>query len=277
MADVVNVPQRPKMEEYDDDRHLIVTQMAHLREHRGMEVEQLSLILGPGWVLTFQERPGDVFEPIRERVRGGVGPIRRMGHDYLASALLSAIVDAYFPVVEAVGEEIDRLEEEVMERPTPSTAHQIHEIRRMLMSLHRIQWRQRDALSSMLHGEPSPFTAEVRVYLRDVYDHSVQVLDVIETSRDLVVGLMDIYLSAISNRTNEVMKALTIMASIFIPLTFIVGVYGMNFEYMPELHWKWAYHAVWGTMIAIVVGLLLWFRSRGWIGGRDGRSHTDGG
>jgi magnesium transporter len=129
----------------------------------------------------------------------------------------------------------------------------------------------------MLHGEPSPFTEEVRVYLRDVYDHSVQLLDVIETSRDLVVGLMDIYLSAISNRTNEVMKALTIMASIFIPLTFIVGVYGMNFEYMPELHWRWAYHAVWGVMVAIVIGLLLWFRSRGWIGGRDGRSQTDGG
>jgi magnesium transporter len=267
MADVVNTPQRPKLEDYHD-RHLIVTQMAHLREARSMEVEQLSLILGPRWVLTFQERPGDVFEPIRTRIRTGISPIRQMGPDYLASVLLSAIVDAYFPVVEAMGEEIDRLEEEVIERPTQSTLHQIHEIRRMLISLHRIQWRQRDALSSMLHGEPSPFTAEVRVYLRDVYDHSVQVLDVIETSRDLVIGLMDIYLSAISNRTNDTMKTLTIMASIFIPLTFIAGVYGMNFEYMPELQWRWAYHAVWGTMIAIATGLLIWFRSRGWIGSR---------
>jgi magnesium transporter len=274
-ADVVNVPQRPKVEDYDD-RHLIVTQMAHLREPRSMEVEQLSLILGPGWVLTFQEQPGDVFEPIRQRIRVGVSPIRRMGPDYLASALLSAIVDAYFPVVEAMGEEIDRLEEEVIGRPTPSTLHQIHEVRRMLISLHRIQWRQRDALGSMLHGEPSPFTPEVRVYLRDVYDHSVQVLDVIETSRDLVVGLIDIYLSAISNRTNDVMKTLTIMAGIFIPLTFIAGVYGMNFEYMPELHWRWAYHAVWGVMVVITTGLIISFRTKGWIGSRGTRNSTDG-
>jgi len=264
MADVVNVPQRPKVEDYDD-RHLIVTRMAHLREPRSMELEQLSLILGPGWVLTFQERPGEVFDPVRARIRAGVGPIRRMGPDYLAYTLLSAIIDAYFPVVEAMGEEIDRLEEEVIERPTPTTLHHIHEIRRMLISLHRIQWRQRDALNSMLHGELSPFTAAVRVYLRDVYDHSVQVLDVIETSRDLVAGLVDIYLSAISNRTNEAIKTLTIMASIFIPLTFLAGVYGMNFEYMPELHVRWAYPALWGVMIVIAAALLIWFRTRGWI------------
>jgi magnesium transporter len=276
MADVVNVPQRPKVEDYED-RHLIVTQMARLRENRSVELEQLSVILGPGWVLTFQERPGDVFEPVRQRIRAGVGSIRRMSPDYLAYALLSAIVDGYFPVVEALGEEIDRLEEEVMERPAPSTLHQIHEMRRMLISLHRIQWRQRDALGSLLHEELSPFTATVRVYLRDVYDHSVQALDVIETSRDLVVGLMDIYLSTISNRMNEVMKTLTVMASIFIPLTFLAGIYGMNFEYMPELHWRWAYHAVWGVMIVIATGLLIWFRTRGGIGSGESRSPTDRG
>jgi len=268
MADVVNVPQRPKVEDYND-RHLIVTLMARLREPHTVDVEQISLILGPGWLLTFQERPADVFEPVRKHIRAGVSPIRRMGPDYLACALLSAIVDGYFPVVEAMGEEIDRLEEEAMDRPARSTSHQIHEIRRLLISLHRIQWRQRDALASMLHEEPSPFTAPVRVYLRDVYDHSVQALDAIETSRDLVVGLMDIYLSSVSNRMNEVMKTLTIMASIFIPLTFLVGIYGMNFDYMPELHWRWAYHALWGAMIAIVIGLAIWFRARGWIGGGD--------
>lgn len=265
MADVVNVPQRPKVEDYED-RHLIVTRMARLVAPGEAELEQVSMVLGPSWVCTFQERPGDVFEPVRRRIRTGAGLIRRMGPDYLAYTLLDGIVDGYFPVAESLGDVIDDLEEEVMTRPSPSTLQRIHGVRRMLIALHRCLWRQRDALSVMLRDDASPFTAPVRPYLRDVHDHNMQVLDVIETSRELVVGLMDLYLSVVSNRMNDIMKTLTVMASIFIPLTFIAGVYGMNFDNMPELRWRWAYPALWGVMLVLAVGLLLWFRRKGWLG-----------
>jgi len=264
MADVVHVPQRPKAELHDG-RLLIIVQMARLTEAGDIVVEQVSLVLGPGWVASFQERPGDVFDPVRERIRSASTRIRRMGADYLAYALLDGVIDGYFPVIEALGGVIDALEEEVVERPSRATLAQIHATRRTLTTLHRIQWRQRDAVATILRDEELPITAPVKPYLRDAHDHAFQTLDAIETFRDMVVGLMDLHLSSTSNRLNEVMKTLTIVATIFIPLTFVAGVYGMNFDYMPELHWRWAYPTVWGLMIALGGGLLLWFRARGWL------------
>jgi magnesium transporter len=272
MADVVNVPQRPKAEPYGD-RYLVVTRMATMLPGRQVHLEQLSLVIGPGWVATFQEDPGDCFDPLRERIRHGLGAIRRMGADFLAYALLDAVVDGYFPVVEELGAVLEALEEEAMESADRVTLGRIHAARRLLLQLERLQWQQREALSSLLHSGESPFSDPVRLYLRDTHDHAVQVLDVIETYRQMTVGLVEVYLSSVNNRMNEVMKTLTVVATVFIPLTFIVGVYGMNFDVMPELRWPWGYAAVWGVMLAAVIGLLFWFHRRGWLGGepRGGR------
>jgi magnesium transporter len=260
----VNVPQRPKAEPYGD-RYLVVTRMATMLPERRVELEQLALVIGPGWVATFQEDPGDCFDPLRERIRHGLGVIRRMGADFLAYALLDAVVDGYFPVVEELGAVLEALEEEAMEEADRATLGRIHAARRLLLQLERLQWQQREALSSMLHGGEAPFSDAVRLYLRDVHDHAVQVLDVIETYRQMTVGLVEIYLSSVNNRMNEVMKTLTVVATIFIPLTFIVGVYGMNFDVMPELRWRWGYAAVWAGMIAVALGLVYWFHRRGWL------------
>lgn len=274
MADVVHVPQRPKAELYAE-RLLIVLQMARVSEAGHVEIEQVSLVLGPNWVATFQESPGDVFDPVRARIRSGVTRIRTMGADYLAYALTDAVVDGYFPVVEALADVIDALEEEVVESPTRACLARIHATRRTLLTLHRVQWRQRDAISSLLRDVEFPFSETVRLYLRDAHDHAFQTLDAIETHRDMVVGLMDLHLSSASNRLNEVMKTLTIVATIFIPLTFLAGVYGMNFRYMPELQWRWGYPAVWAVMVVLGVGLLGWFRLRGWIGTPSADGETD--
>jgi magnesium transporter len=266
MADIVNSPQRPKLEDYDD-QYLIVARMARVTERGEIDLEQVSLIHGKRWVLTFQEHPGDVFEPIRERLRNGTGALQRMGADYLVYALLDAIVDEYFVVLEHVGSELEEVEEEVMGRPSQSVLARIHGVRRTLLDLHRIQWGQREMLNRALRDESGPFGERVRVYLRDVHDHAIQILDVIETYRETVAALMEIYLSSVSNRLNEVMKTLTVMASIFIPLTFVVGIYGMNFEYMPELHWRHGYAMVWGLMLVVAGALVAWFWRRGWLGG----------
>jgi magnesium transporter len=265
MADLVHVPQRPKAEMYDD-RLLIIMHMALLSEAGEIEIEQVGLVLGPGWVVSFRERKGDVFDPVRERIRLGGTRMRRMGADYLAYALLDAVVDGYFPVIETLGGVIDALEEEVIEDASRATLARIHATGRTLTTLHRVQWRQRDAVVSLLRDDELPFSESVRPYLRDVHDHAFQTLDAIETFREMVVGLMDLYLSSTSVRLNEVMKTLTIVATIFIPLTFVTGVYGMNFDHLPELHWRWAYPVFWGLMLALAGGLLLWFRRRGWLG-----------
>jgi len=272
MADVVHVPQRPKVELYGD-RLLVITQMAQVSEASEIVLEQVSLVLGPGWVVSFQERPGDVFDPIRTRIRLETSRIRKMGADFLLYALIDAVIDGYFSVVESLGDVIETLEEEIIERPNVSTLTRLHATRRTLLRLHRVQWRQRDAVSSLLRDEGLPIGEDLRPYLRDAHDHAFQTLDAIDTYREMVGGLMDLHLSSASYRMNEVMKTLTIVATIFIPLTFVVGVYGMNFDHMPELHWRWGYVATWGVMVAIAVGLLGWFRYRGWLGG--GSSERD--
>jgi magnesium transporter len=263
MADVVNTPQRPKADPFGD-RLFLVTQMAQLGAQGAVEMEQVSLVMGPTWVVTFQERPGDVFDPVRVRIRTGAR-VREMGADYLAYALLDAVIDGYFPVIEKLGEQIEALEEHVVGQPSRQTLMQIHAVRRRLVELHRVQWRQRDAIAALLREGEFPFTPAVRIYLRDAYDHAFQTLDAIETQREMAVGLMELYLSSASYRMNEAMRTLTVVATVFIPLTFVVGVYGMNFDFMPELRWRWGYPAIWAVMIAIGAGLVGWFRRRGWL------------
>jgi magnesium transporter len=272
LEDVVNVPQRPKVEEYDE-QVLIITRMVVLKESgRGFYAEQVSFILGKHYLLTVQEEAEhDCFDIVRDRIRSAKGTICKRKADYLAYALLDAIIDGFFPILEVYGEEIEELEDEVVASPTRQTLEQIHTLKRELLTLRRSIWPLRDAINSLIRDSSDQLISnEVRIYLRDCYDHTVQVLDMVETYRELAASLMDVYLSSVSNRMNEIMKVLTVISTIFIPLTFIVGVYGMNFDpeksplNMPELDWYWGYPACWAVMIAIAIGLIFFFKRKGW-------------
>lgn len=271
LEDAVNVPQRPKTEAYD--RHqLFITRMVRCREDHGYDAEQVSLFIGRGYLLTLQEKQGDIFDPVRRRLRSGQGLMRTSGPDYLAYALIDTVVDGYYPVLEALGDLLEELEEVAFSRPGPAVLHRIHGVRRELLGLRRAIWPQREAINTLVRDDNTLVSPTVRTYLRDAHDHAMQIVDVIETYRELAASLMDLYLSGVSQRTNDVMKVLTIMASVFIPLTFIAGVYGMNFQYMPELHRRWGYPVVWLVMV-LTAGMMLWtFRRRGWIGGKDTRT-----
>jgi len=265
LEDILNTEHRPKVEMVEDYL-FIVLKMLHLDEATGCVVtEQVSLVLGQGYVLSFQEREGDVFDPVRERLRSGKGRIRKQGADYLAYALLDAVVDSYFAILEKLGEKLEFLEEELIQNPHPETLEEIHGYKREMILLRKSIWPLREVISSLYRGESPLIEEGTTVFLRDVYDHTIQVIDTVETFRDLVSGLLDLYLSSISNRMNEVMKVLTIMATMFIPLTFIAGIYGMNFEVMPELHWKYGYAAVWGLMAFIGGGMVFYFRRKKWL------------
>jgi magnesium transporter len=269
LADVVNIPQRPKYDDYDD-RDLLVLRAVERSPAGEVGTSQVSLVLGPGFVVSFQEHDCDAFEPVRARLRAKLGIVRQMGADFLAYALMDVIVDRTIEVVEALGEVLDEVEERMLARSGADSLQQLHRVRRQCFALERVQWRQRDALQALLRDESSPLAPEVQVYARDVLDHVVQLVDMLDTYRELAVSLLDMHLSAQTQRTNEVMKTLTVIASIFIPLTFVVGIYGMNFDHMPELRWRWGYPATLAVMSAIALALLAWFRRRGWIGAEDG-------
>lgn len=271
LEDIVNVPQRPKVEDYEN--HLvIISQMVLLKENStGFWTEQVSFVLGKHYLLTVQEEPKrDCFQPVRDRIRAGKGTIRKQKADYLAYTLIDSIIDGFFPVLEAYGEQIEELEDEVVTNPTRRTIEKIYQIRRELLALRRAIWPQRDAINVLIRDGSDLISPDVRVYLRDCYDHAVQVMDMVETYRELTSGLMDVYLSSVGNRMNEVMKFLTVMSSIFIPLTFIAGIYGMNFNTeksplnMPELNWYWGYPVCLATMVVIASGLVYFFWRRGW-------------
>lgn len=269
---VVNVPQRPKIEDHPEQL-VIITQMANLKpQAAGFWLEQVSLVLGKNYVLTVQEEPErDCFDPIRERLNRHRGVIRQRQADYLTYALWDAVIDGYFPVLEAYGEKIELLEDEAIASPSGRTLAKIYRVRRELLALRRGIWSQRDALNVLIR-EGHPLVGDrIQPYLKDCYDHTVQVIDMLETYRELASGLMDVYLSAVSNKTNEVMRLLTVISTIFIPLTFIAGVYGMNFNpdaspwNMPELNWYWGYSAFWGVTIAIAFTLVFYFWRKGWL------------
>lgn len=271
LEDVVNVPQRPKVEEYDDQLLVIARMVTLNRSRTNFVTEQVSFILGKHYLLTVQEEPEyDSFGPIRERIRLSKGSIRKHGTDYLIYALLDSIIDGFFPVLETYGEQIEELEDEVVSNPTRKTLERIHELKRELLTLRRAIWPQRDAINALIRDGNSLISNDVRVYLRDCYDHTIQVLDMVETYRELSSSLMDVYLSSVSNKMNEVMKFLTVMSSIFIPLTFIAGVYGMNFNpekspfNMPELQAYWGYPICLAAMGLIAIVLVFFFWRRGW-------------
>ncbi|MBC6432999.1 magnesium/cobalt transporter CorA [Nostoc sp. HG1] len=272
LEDIVNVPERPKTEDYEDQLLFIARMVVPKERGCGFYSEQVSLILGKNYLLTVQEEPEhDCFEGVRSRIEKNKGIIRKQGADYLAYAVLDAIIDGFFPVLELYGERIEELEEEVIVKPTPQTLQNIYQIRRELLQLRRAIWPQRDAINSLIRDGSDLICEEVRIYLRDCYDHTVQVMDMVETYRELASGLMDVYLSAVSNKMNEIMKVLTIVSTIFIPLTFVAGIYGMNFNTekspynMPELNWYWGYPLCLAVMAAIALGLLFFFWRRGWL------------
>lgn len=271
IEDVVNVPQRPKVDEYEEQL-LIISQMVMPKpNYSGFWIEQVSLILGKHYLLTVQEEPErDCFDQVRDRIRTDKGNIRKQGADYLTYTLLDAIIDGFFPVLEAYGERIEELEDEVVTNPSKSTLEKIYRLRRELLALRRCIWPQRDAINILIRDGSSLISDEVKIYMRDCYDHTVQVMDMVETYRELTSGLMDVYLSSVSNKMNEIMKLLTVISSIFIPLTFIAGVYGMNFNTarsplnMPELDWYWGYPLCWLLMIGVSGSLIYFFWKRGW-------------
>jgi magnesium transporter len=234
-------------------------------ETQSIESEQISLVLGENYVISFQERIGDVFEPIRERLRNAKGRIRKMGPDYLMYSLLDAVVDNYFVILEKLGDKIEVMEEELVGNPTEKTLQQIHYLKKEMIFLRRSVWPLRELISGMERSESPLIKETTDAYLRDLYDHTIQVIDTVESFRDMVSGMLDTYLSSISNRMNSVMKVLTIIATIFIPLTFVAGIYGMNFENMPELKWRLGYPAVWLIMIIIAGVMVIYFKRKKWL------------
>ncbi len=263
--DIVHTGQRPKLESYDDHVYVVSKMLYHDDEEDQLRAEQVSFVLGGSYLLSFQENPGDVFEPVRERLRKGRGRIRTAGTDYLTYALLDVIVDHYFVILEELGERTEAVEEEVLENPHPETQERINDLRRDLIFMRRMTWPVRELLSQIERLESPLWTEDTHPFVRDTYDHAVQVLDLVESLRDVVGGLTDLYMTSISNRMNEIMKVLTIIGTIFIPLTFVAGIYGMNFEYMPELGVWYAYPVVMAAMAALAIGLLLYFRRKEWI------------
>jgi magnesium transporter len=266
LEDVMNIPQRPKVEWYAD-RLLVI-----LREIRYPEpIEQMSFFLADRVLVSFQERPGDAFEPVRERLRQGKGRIRSEGADFLLYSLCDAVLDAFFPTLEKLGDAVEEMEERVLLSPLPETFIAIRRLKRELLAVRHAVWPARDALNQLLIEEHALIRPGTKVFLRDCYDHTIQLMDMVETFREMASGLVDEYMSAVSNRMNETMKVLTVMATIFIPLTFIAGIYGMNFDTkaspynMPELAWAYGYPALLLLMAAVAGGMLYYFRRKRWI------------
>ena len=265
LEDIVNTGQRPKTEEFED-LIFVVLKMLHYDENsEKITSEQFSLVLGPNFLISFQEIQGDVFRTVRERIRKPKTRIRKAGCDYLAYALIDAIVDHYFLILEKLGENIEALEEDLLENPSPETLQTLHEMKREMIYLRKQIWPIRELINSLVKGESSLINESTSLFFRDIYDHTIQIIDTIESYRDILSGMLDIYLSTLSNKMNEVMKVLTIIATIFIPITFVAGIYGMNFKFMPELEWRWGYVMVW-AIIVVVVGIMIgFFKKKQWL------------
>ena len=265
LEDVVNVPQRPKLEDYNNQL-LVISHMVRLKEDEsGFDTEQVSFVLGKRYLLSFQEEElQDCFEIVRDRIRTSQGRVRKSGADYLTYLLLDTIIDGYFPVVEHYEDRIEALEDVIISNPDRDTMQEIYDVRRELLALRRLIWPMRNVLNLLMRDHHGIVSDEVQIYFRDSYDHVIQILEIIEAYRELAASLMDVYMSTMGNKLNEIMKFLTVISTIFIPLTFIVGVYGMNFENMPELKGEWSYFMVWLVMLAVAGGLIFYFWRKGW-------------
>jgi magnesium transporter len=265
LEDIVHTGQRPKVEEFENYIYIVLKMLDIDTAVDHITAEQVSLIIGPHFLISFQEKEGDVFNYVRERIRKARGRIRKSGCDYLAYALMDAVVDHYFVILEKLGEKIEQLEEQLLEEPTPRILEEIHHLKREMIFFRKQVWPLREVINSLIKDPSELIQETTHIFLRDVYDHTIQVIDTIESFRDVLSGLSDLYLSTVSNRMNEVMKVLTIIATIFIPLTFIAGIYGMNFEFMPELKWHWAYPMLWVLLVVIFVLMVMWFKRRRWL------------
>jgi len=265
LEDIVNTGQRPKMEDFGNYIFVVLKMIYYDEKEDEIKTEQVSSLISQNFVISFQEREGDIFNPIRERIRASKGRIRKMGADYLAYALMDGVVDNYFVILEKVGEKLEGMEEELVTNPTSETLQAIHSLKRDMIFLRKSVWPLREVIGGLERGESKLVQESTQIYFRDVYDHTIQVMDAIETSRDMLSGMLDIYLSSVSNRMNEVMKVLTIIATIFIPLTFVAGIYGMNFQFMPELGWSWGYFGALGVMGLAVVGMIIYFKRKKWL------------
>lgn len=263
IEDIVNTDQRPKCEEYDENIYTVL-KMINICEDE-IEFEQLSIVFGKNYVITIQEQEGDIYEPIRMRIQLSKGEIRKSESDYLAYALIDSTVDHYFKFLEEIGEEIEELEEEIVGSPKMSTMRKVHSLKLELIMLRRVIWPLREAIGALQRSENKLIGKKTKIYLRDVYDHVIYTIDQIETYRDIVSGMLDIYLSSLSNKINEVMKVLTVITTIFMPLSFIAGIYGMNFENMPELKSEFGYPLVLIFMAIIGISMFLYFRNKKWI------------
>ncbi|HPB29974.1 MAG TPA: magnesium/cobalt transporter CorA [Candidatus Sumerlaeota bacterium] len=263
IEDMLNTAQRPKTEDFGTYVYIILKMLRILDGN--LDIEQVSIILGRNFVITVQEKPGDVFDPIRRRIRENSGRVRAMGPDYLACVLMDSIVDNYFSVLEHYDQKIETLEDDILSDTDRNLIGLLHNLKRELLFIKKSIWPSREALSSLIRSDSNLLNNKITAYLRDVQDHIIQSIDTVETLREVVTSLHDLCLSIISNRMNEVMKVLTIIATIFIPLTFIAGVYGMNFNFMPELHWRWSYPLIWFFMISVAVLMLLWFKRKKWL------------
>ncbi len=260
--DIANTEQRPKMDDLGEHMYIVLKMLYYDNE---VNSEQISFILGRNFLVSFQEKEGDVFDGVRGQIRNGIGRIRKMGADYLCYALMDAVVDNYFALLEIIGEKIENTEELLLAAPTSETLESIQLLKREMMVLRKSVWPLREVVSRLEREESQLVKGSTKMYLRDVYDHTIQVIDTIETFRDMLSEMLDIYLSSVSNRMNEVMKVLTIIATIFIPLTFLAGVYGMNFMYMPELEKRWGYPVLWVVMIGISLIMIVYFKRKKWL------------
>lgn len=265
LEDVSNTQQRPKLEEYDNTLFLIVKMLSYNELEKRIEVEQVSLVLGNNFLISFQEdKEGDILDPLRERLRVGKQKIRKSGADYLLYCILDMVIDHYFVILEKLGEEMNELEESIITDTSYGLLRTIYRMKRDMISLRRNIWPMREMLSNLERSENELLTDATNIYFRDIYDHAIQAIETIEMYRDMLSGMLDIFLSSSSNHMNGIMKVLTTISTVFIPLTFIVGVYGMNFEYMPEIHWKYGYLSVWVIMGLSVIGMAVYFKRKKW-------------
>ncbi len=264
LEDILNTDQRPKMEDYGNYIYLVLKTF-YGQESVSLLSDQISIILGKDFILSFQERESDLFEPIKEKISKNKGRIRKEGADYLAHSIIDNIVDNYFVMLEDLGEKIEYLEDDLLKQTTPATLHAIHNFKRELILLRKSLWPLREAISSLERSDSPLINKSTGIYFRDIFDHTIAVIDTVETFRDMLSGMLDIYLSSISVKLNEVMKVLTIIATIFMPLTFLAGVYGMNFKYMPELELHWGYYGVLGIMAAVAILMLVYFKKKRWL------------
>lgn len=265
LEDIVNTAHRPKIEEFPGYIYGVLKMISYDETENRAEIEHVSLVLGENCVVSFQEKDGDVFDTVRERLRTAKGRIRSMKADYLAYALMDAVVDNYFLAVERIGDRIEDLDDQMLANPKPDDMQPLHQLKRDILSIRKAVWPLREEVGAMDKSESALIRPETKVFLRDLYDHTLQIIDMVETFRDILGTVHDTFLSSMSNRMNEVMKVLTTIATIFIPLTFIAGVYGMNFEYMPELKWRWGYFLVLGVMLGIGLGMIGYFRKKKWL------------